>query len=106
MGFTISPKELKARLDKGDKLVLLDVREQWEFDLAKISDAIKQHLDAYEAGGHRGNTFTFTEKKYAIDPKELSVVAFVQDDIVLAGLIGRSIPPAADGQPYEREATT
>jgi rhodanese-related sulfurtransferase len=37
MGFTITPSELKARLDKGDKLVLLDVREQWEFDLAKLN---------------------------------------------------------------------
>ncbi|THI87613.1 MAG: rhodanese [Nitrospira sp. CG24A] len=36
MGFVISPKELKARLDKGDKLVLLDVREDWEYSLAKL----------------------------------------------------------------------
>lgn len=37
MGFTISPTELKTRLDKGEKLVLLDVREQWEYDLAKLN---------------------------------------------------------------------
>ena len=36
MGYTISPKELKARLDKGDKLVLVDVREDWEYSLAKL----------------------------------------------------------------------
>jgi adenylyltransferase/sulfurtransferase len=36
MGYAITPKELKSRLDKGDKLVLLDVREQWEYDLAKL----------------------------------------------------------------------
>jgi adenylyltransferase/sulfurtransferase len=36
MGYAITPKELKSRLDKGDKLVLLDVREQWEYNLAKL----------------------------------------------------------------------
>lgn len=36
MGYTITPTELKSRLDRGDQLVLLDVREQWEFDLAKL----------------------------------------------------------------------
>ena len=40
MGFVISPNELKARLDKGDKLVLLDVREEWEYALAKLNDSI------------------------------------------------------------------
>lgn len=40
MGFVISPKELKARLDNGDNLVLLDVREDWEYSLAKIDGSI------------------------------------------------------------------
>ncbi len=40
MSFTITPHELKARLDKGDKLVLLDVREPWEHSLAKIEGSI------------------------------------------------------------------
>jgi rhodanese-related sulfurtransferase len=33
---TITPRELKERLDAGDGPVLLDVREPWEFELARI----------------------------------------------------------------------
>jgi len=40
MGFTISPKELKTRLDTSDKPVLLDVREEWEYSLAKLDGSI------------------------------------------------------------------
>lgn len=40
MSFSILPKELKARIDKGDKLVLLDVREPWENSLAKLDGSI------------------------------------------------------------------
>jgi rhodanese-related sulfurtransferase len=32
----ITASRLKARLDVGDRPVLLDVREPWEFDLARI----------------------------------------------------------------------
>lgn len=40
MDFAISPKELKTRLDKGDKLILVDVREEWEYSLAKLDNSI------------------------------------------------------------------
>src|SRR5918997_618282 len=32
----ITPERLKERLDAGDRLALLDVREPWEFELARI----------------------------------------------------------------------
>ena len=35
----ITPTELRARLDGGDKLVLIDVREPWEHQLSKIEGA-------------------------------------------------------------------
>ena len=50
------------------------------FDLAAVSKAIKDHLDDYEAKGHRGESFKFTEKKYQIDRNDLAVVVFVQDE--------------------------
>jgi adenylyltransferase/sulfurtransferase len=40
MSFTITPKDLKTRLDKGDKLVLVDVREPWEYALAKLEGSV------------------------------------------------------------------
>jgi adenylyltransferase/sulfurtransferase len=33
---SITPERLRERLDAGDRLVLLDVREPWEFELARI----------------------------------------------------------------------
>lgn len=40
MSFVITPKELKGRLDKGEKVFLLDVREPWEFSMAKIDGSV------------------------------------------------------------------
>jgi rhodanese-related sulfurtransferase len=35
----ISAKEVNERVARGDKLLLVDVRERWEYDLAKIPGA-------------------------------------------------------------------
>ncbi len=49
------------------------------FDVDEVSAGLKRHLDEYEAGGHRGETFKFIEKKDAINRTNLAVVVFVQD---------------------------
>ncbi|HEX2756165.1 MAG TPA: ABC transporter permease [Candidatus Limnocylindrales bacterium] len=41
----------------------------------------------------------------ALPKQTFSALPYLVTIIILAGLIGRSIPPAADGRPYEREAT-
>lgn len=51
----------------------------WTFDLKVMSDQLKKYLDGYEQQGHHGDPFTFSEKKFQIDPNNLSLVAFVQD---------------------------
>ena len=40
MEFAITPKDLKTRIDKGRQLVLVDVREPWEFALAKLDGSV------------------------------------------------------------------
>jgi len=39
----------------------------------------------------------------AVPPQWLQMLPFLTTMVVLAGLIGRAIPPAADGQPYEKQ---
>jgi len=46
MSFSITPQELKGRLDKGDKIFLLDVREDWEYSLAKLEGSVLVPLGA------------------------------------------------------------
>ena len=40
MSYTITVRDLKDRLDKGDKLFLLDVREPHEYSMAKIEGSV------------------------------------------------------------------
>jgi rhodanese-related sulfurtransferase len=39
MDYEITPEEVKIKLDQGDKITLLDVRELWEFETASIAAA-------------------------------------------------------------------
>ncbi len=39
MGMTITVQELKQKLDRGEKIILIDVREPWEYNTAKIEGA-------------------------------------------------------------------
>lgn len=45
----ISPRELKEKLDSGNQILIVDVREDWEIEIAKLpnSEVISQKL-AYE----------------------------------------------------------
>ena len=39
MDYEITPEEVKAKLDAGEEFVLLDVREPWEFETARVDGA-------------------------------------------------------------------
>jgi rhodanese-related sulfurtransferase len=39
MDYEITPEEVKTKRDAGDSFTLLDVREPWEFETARMTDA-------------------------------------------------------------------
>lgn len=44
----ITPEELKARLDRGEPLVLLDVRQDWETKLCRLDGALHIPIEEIE----------------------------------------------------------
>jgi rhodanese-related sulfurtransferase len=58
----ITPAQLKARIDKRDPIVLLDVRDDWETKLARLDNAI--HIPTEEIELRAGE----------LDPKDETIV--------------------------------
>ena len=47
--FEISPRDVKQRLDNGDKIFLVDVRQNWEHQLCRIEGATLVPLHTIES---------------------------------------------------------
>ena len=62
--------------------------------------SLGQSINFAPPAGQLGDIMT------AVPAQFYDALPYIVTIIVLAGVVGRSIPPAADGQPYEREATT
>lgn len=48
MSVEISPQELKARLDRNERPVLLDVREGWETQICRLDNAVHIPIEEVE----------------------------------------------------------
>lgn len=71
----ITPHKLKERLDKGDKPFLLDVREPWEYALAKLD------------GSHLIPLGTLPQSLAKLD-RNTEIVAYCHHDMRSADAVG------------------
>jgi simple sugar transport system permease protein len=62
--------------------------------------SLGQSINFAPPSGQLGDIMT------AVPAQFYDALPYIVTIVILAGVVGRSIPPAADGQPYEREATT
>ncbi len=62
--------------------------------------SLGQSINFAPPAGQLGDIMT------AVPAQFYDALPYIVTIIILAGVVGRSIPPAADGQPYEREAAT
>jgi simple sugar transport system permease protein len=63
-------------------------------------EAIGQVLSFRPPGGTLGDVLT------SVPGQVYGALPYIVTIVILAGIVGRSIPPAADGLPYERESAT
>ena len=53
MEYEITPEEVKSKLDAGESLTLLDVREPWEWETARIDGAKLMSMGDVPARAHQ-----------------------------------------------------
>ncbi|MFL5777688.1 MAG: ABC transporter permease [Chloroflexota bacterium] len=68
--------------------------------LFSSSQAVGQSINFFPPSGALGDVVK------SLPGQIYDSLPYIVTIIILAGVVGRSIPPAADGQPYEREAVT
>ena len=74
MSFTITPKDLKSRLDKGDKLVLVHPRENYPLEI-RLPDRYACGLGQIRFSRSRGKLTGFT-----VTTGRVVGLKFVRDD--------------------------
>jgi rhodanese-related sulfurtransferase len=100
----ITARGLKARLDAGDSPVLLDVREPWEFDLARIEGSklipmseLGQRLAELDPGEetvvicHHGNRSSYVTQ--ALQGAGFEKVLNLEGGLDAYSFVDESVPP-------------